>query len=75
MDRVHLALVGKYQILVQQDPAGSNRWFYSIGELVAARFKDHEELQHVGPFESMTTAVEAARAAIATDQPNAMIRN
>ena len=60
----HLVLIGKYRILVDRDPVGSDRWFYSIGELMGAHFLTPERLQHIGPFDSEEAALQTARGAI-----------
>jgi len=59
-----LVLVGKHRIFVNQEPLGSDRWFYSIGELMGAHFLTPERLQHIGPFDSEEAALQTARGAI-----------
>ena len=59
-----LVLIGRHRILVNQDPQGSDRWFYSIGELSSAHFLTLERLQHIGPFDSEDAALQTARGAI-----------
>ena len=66
-----LVLVGKHRIFVQQEPLGSDRWFYSIGALRGAHFLPPERLQHIGPFDSEEGALHAARSAILGDSDRA----
>ena len=62
----HVSLFGKHRIVIEESPAGSGRWFYTISQLSATWFYDAAGFQHVGPFPSVDVALHAGREALSS---------